>query len=255
VLFADDVDFVPLPPLTPFERITLNFSGLYCSEETGDQLNIVGASDEVYVITNTVVIVDGQNVVRTESHPLGQGHYERVDTGNSRLGPLAACFHGRPTDVSLICTVMEHDEGDPDAFKDEIDLIVTSALGLFEVLAPGNKLAEALAAVDKLIVELINWLVDTDDDIVETTTRVIETDELRRIARRTPTLFVGQHLKVTQPFPLKIETVSETTDILHHFATRHVGGGGRYDVCFRLKLAQGAGVVLGQPVLENLAPV
>src|SRR5262245_29677990 len=35
VLLADDVDLEPLPPLNPEERITLQYSGIFCSEETG----------------------------------------------------------------------------------------------------------------------------------------------------------------------------------------------------------------------------
>ena len=139
---------------------------------------------------------------------------------------------------------MEHDQGDPDAFKDQIELIVKTAATLTSLFVGGTTKA-IIGAVQKLVVEAINWLIDTHDDLVETVYRVIETDDLRRMALGAPRRFVGDKtFFVPSAFP-PITSVKIETDILHHFATAHKGGGGKYSVCFRLKTGSaGSAVVL-----------
>ena len=88
---ADDVPG-SLPPISPLDTITLSFAGLFCGDETDDQGGILGASDEIYVITNTIVQVNGTNVVRTERHPLTKDSFKDIDNGEFRVGPLAACY-------------------------------------------------------------------------------------------------------------------------------------------------------------------
>jgi len=252
IALGDDVAPEPLRPISPFELITISFSGIYCADDTGDQGGFFGASDEPYVITNTVEIIDGKNVQRDELHPLGLTSYSSVDPGDFRVGPLAAVWHGRPTTVSLVCTVMEHDFGDPDRFKDEIALVVAAALAAGQLLlAPGVLLTALLAAVAKVIVEAINWLIDTDDDVIETVIQVIEVDDLRRMALNSPRLFVGEREKVILTFPFQTEIVRDTTEILHHFATQHSGGGGKYNVAFRVKKSN---PLVAGPVGGVLAP-
>jgi hypothetical protein len=236
VIHADDVQPIPLPP-PGNELITLNFAGIYCSDDTDDQF--FGNVDQIYVITNVVEVRDGTNEQTDTLHPLGLGKYEGVEKGEFRNGPLAACAPRRgPNIVSLVCTVMENDFGDPDHYKEEIALVVTTAFAVIGILNPGVKLAALLAAIDLLLIEAINWLIDTDDDMVgDPQTTIIEVDTLRRLARENPRLFVGKRRKLVSVQPPRFEVVDDPTEILHHFATTH-SGGGKYNVCFRLKFEE-----------------
>lgn len=103
-------------------------------------------------------VVDGQAVVRTEKHPVGMNLYEDVDQGASFHGPVAPCYFGPPQDLSLIVTLMEYDEGDPNAFRDEIH---GAATGL---AAAGIGTGGIGAIAVPLAAELANALIDTGDN-------------------------------------------------------------------------------------------
>lgn len=94
---------------------TIRYRGLFCDEETSwDRFS---NSDEIYAVSSAVVIgPDGSNSVRTEKHPVDRDSYGDVDSNESRIGPVAACWQGSADLVSLSATVLEHDEGDPDEY-------------------------------------------------------------------------------------------------------------------------------------------
>ena len=124
---ATDANTAPVPPeifvttVDPDQQFRLTYKGLYCKEET----NWDGAtnSDEIYLITTVIGVDDnGQNVVRTERHPLTTTCYSDVDTGESRVGPVAAVWQGKNEPISLMVHCFEHDYGDPNKYKAEIEL-------------------------------------------------------------------------------------------------------------------------------------
>jgi len=203
---------------------TIRYQGLWCQEEsTWDRFS---NSDEIYLVTSAVHIGrDGKNVIRTERHPLAQGmnYYEDVDAAEVRVGPIAACWHEN-TDidvVSLTVVATEHDEGDPNAWKDEIDTLVKAAVAVGVALgAPGW-----IASLGPAIAEAINWVVDTDDDPIETQTVVLPRDLLEAYAGQWVSPYIGYKLAGTiGNFTLQ----PVVTDMYYHFITTHKGGGATY---------------------------
>jgi hypothetical protein len=123
------------------ERYTISYQGMHCVDETG--IDFIG-SDEIYILTSAVHIKpDGKNVVRTERHPLrenGAGTYGDVDSHETRIGPVASCWSALVDDIdqgmSLTTVVMEHDHGDPDAYRDEVDAAVKLSIAAFTLFPP-----------------------------------------------------------------------------------------------------------------------
>lgn len=193
---------------------TVRYQGIFCQEETSwDGLS---DSDEIYVISSAVHISsDGQNSVRTERHPVGQSSYDDVDSGETRLGPVAAVWNGNTEVVSVTAVVFEHDFGDPDKYKEDIDALVK--LGLAALVAVWPPLV-ALEALSGTISDAINWVLDTGDDVVETQTVVLPKSRLEEFAGTPPSFY--NHLRPVFP-PI-------TTNLMHHFLTRHRGGGATY---------------------------
>ena len=133
-----------LPPgpavLAPIDY-TVVYRGMHCIDETHWDS---WGSDEIYIVTSAVSITPaGQNLVRTERHPItnGQsGEYGSVDSHDTRIGPVAACWNqpvaNTQLGMSLTTVVFEHDKGDPDAYRDEVDDAVKLAIAIATYLFP-----------------------------------------------------------------------------------------------------------------------
>jgi hypothetical protein len=61
-------------------------------------------------------------VVRTERLPVGFGRY-----GDGGL--VAPCYSGPAQDLSLVVSVMEHDESDPDTYRREVESVARGGAG------------------------------------------------------------------------------------------------------------------------------
>ncbi|RWR24277.1 hypothetical protein D8Y24_05610 [Agrococcus lahaulensis] len=196
---------------------TINYRGLWCEDET--TWDWVSWADEIYVITSAVHVENGENVVRTERHPVADDErwYEDVDSDEARLGPIAACWHGRADTVSLTAVVMEHDMGDPDAYREEIDALVKAALAVLAYFYPPAALAQLLSST---ITDAVNWLLDTADDPIETQTVVHSSGMLEALS----TSYRGTYLGEGQ----------RHTGLEYHFLTNHAGGGARYVLGFEV---------------------
>ena len=147
-------------PIPAARRYTINYQGMHCVDETG--LDSLG-SDEIYIITSAVHITpDGTNVVRTERHPINgnsSGTYGDVDSHETRIGPVAACWSTKVEEttqgMSLTTVVMEHDLGDPDAYRDEVDASVKLAIALATYLFPPAGAILALVEASGLITDFL----------------------------------------------------------------------------------------------------
>jgi hypothetical protein len=181
-LFKDDVGPVIEPQYPNGTIFTLMYTGLYCRKRTGDR-GWFGPSDEPYVITSAVTVVNGDNIIRTERHPIGDPdkRYGDVDSSEFREGPNAACWSGVESEISLVVTVMENDEGDPDAYKDEIGLIVELAADVAKIY--GVPIPDAL---QQLAVNAINWVIDSEDDNIGTETLILSPFSLKLAALVAP---------------------------------------------------------------------
>ena len=140
---------------------------------------------------------------------------------------------------------MENDDGNPDEYKDEIDLLVSFGIEFLPFPVPDF--------IKGWIVDAINWIAGSADDLVATTVSVIEVDALRRMALSPLYSFRGYKKElqyVGGEFVMKL--VEVPTDILTHFSTKHEGGDGLYNICFRLKKTDVPG---GMQVPGEVPPV
>lgn len=207
------------PDRDPSILYTIRYVGLFCQDETG--ITNVG-SDEIYVLSSAIHISNGQNVTtdairNPANYPDGK-YYGDVDTGDSRVGPVTAVWSGNPDTVSLVVVTMEHDQGDPDAYREEIDAAVKAALAVATYFYPP---AAVVALVEEQIVDLINWLFGSGDDIISTETVVLERAQLEGYAQQGRSYYVGK--KDGNPLP---------TQLFQHFVTTHRGDHTEYVIGF-----------------------
>ncbi len=183
-------------------NITLRYKGLNCFGET-DELS---GSDEIYLITVVTSVEGGRAVVRTEKHPVGISVYEDVDKGASFGGPIAPCYSGEARPLSLVVTLMEQDEGDPNAFRDRIDAVVKA--GAAASAAEGVPIPEI---GQKLLGDVANAVIGSGDDVISQVALTFEPDALIAEARK-PRL--------------------REQEVEHTFFTFHSGQGATYKAYF-----------------------
>lgn len=177
-LLKDDVGDPVIPNYPNDTNFTIKYEGIFCKSRTGDRW-IFGPSDEIYVISSVVNISNGNNEVRTERHPLGTPNkiYGDVDGGETRIGPVAACWFGKANEITLISTIMEQDEGDPDAYKDQINALVELAALIAKAF--GVSIPDV---AKEIVVDAVNWILGSEDDNVGTEFIVISPDQLKLMA-------------------------------------------------------------------------
>lgn len=197
----------------------IHYEGMYCREETGwDRFSW---SDEIYAVTSAVWIsADGQqNPDRTEKHPTDAEAYGDVDAGEVRRGPVASCWAGSLFPVSLTVVAWEHDEGDPNAYRDEVAAIVKAALTVASILYPGATAVLVLEAASGIITDGINWILDTGDDQIGIAhTEVFEQSTLEELGKRPAAPYPGTQEK-----------------LWGHFFSTHKGSGAEYVFAFKLE--------------------
>lgn len=233
----DDVGEATVPDFPQNTAFTILFNGFYCRDSSGDRI-IVGPSDEPYIVTVAVTIEAGDNKTRNELHPVGDPdkHYDGVDDGDSRHGPIAAVWSGLlpAHPISLVTVVMEHDEGDPNAFKEEIATVVGAAAAVaasFGLLVPA--LVIALAGL------VINWLIGSADDVLGTGITVI-TPEGLKLKVTHPTQEIVKERLIVKPLGfgwLETELVEDHTGLQCHAEVR-IKGDAEYFVAYEYSANQ-----------------
>lgn len=230
--FRDDVSPPEEPDYPAATNFTVSYTGLYCKDGTGDR-GIFGKRDEPYVITAAVHVDDnGQNIVRSELHPVGDAdkRYGGMEDGKWRTGPIAACWAGSAREVSIVTVVMEHDEGDPDAYREEVEAVLEVA----SAIAAANGISVP-DAVKSLVADLIIWVIGSADDEVGTETVVLTPRWLKLGAAADKPTFVDTRtvLRPVGFMQFEEETVVDRTDIPYSLITRH-DDDGEYVVCYRI---------------------
>ena len=116
-------------------QVALRYVGFHCFGET----NEISGSDEPYFVFGMVPApLNGGQAQRTRI-------YEDIDAGRS-VGDDITLYTGAPLGLALSVSLFEHDEGDPDAFKDNVEKAVDIAHdkgveALVEIPAAGPVLA------------------------------------------------------------------------------------------------------------------
>ncbi|CAM5595611.1 hypothetical protein [Rhodanobacter lindaniclasticus] len=219
----------------PSVRYTVRYKGLWCQQETHGYLP---GSDEIYVITSGLAINKGVNTaVEALTHPINthDKYYGDVDTGEQRVGPVATVYTGNPDTLSLAVVVMEHDEGDPDYYRDEVNTFVAGAIAVATWYLPP---AALLAYFKDNIVDAINWILDTGDDVISSEVMTWERPALEALAIEEPRLYQGTKLQPVGGGPFgqpHYAAVDFVTDLLAHFVSKHHGDGAEYVVGFDIE--------------------
>jgi hypothetical protein len=178
-------------------EVSVRFVAFHCFGET-DELS---GSDEVY-LTFGVVPLD---VSRRATHQTRI--HNQVDAGDTRPD-LIDLYTGPPGGLVISVNLAEHDEGDPEAYKDQVDAAVdkaaegvVAALGEIPVLGvPLALTAEVLLFVGgPALKEEINDLLGTEDDHVGTVEVVLSTKDLLRLTREPPHEVEGTLAHVESP--------------------------------------------------------
>jgi hypothetical protein len=180
----------------------IDLAGIQCLDDTGDRFF---GSDEPYVI---FTITDGFRTWSKRTDVYGD-----VDTGEV-FGPkpaLLSIFGERGPEpakqIALVVSVMENDDGDPDKHKNKVRAIVEGARAV--AAAAGLPLPSWVGTV---ATEVVNFLLASGDDEVQTVNRVIEADDLETLSRAQRTV----------------------KNIKFNTSTLHSGGGGRYRVMLKV---------------------
>lgn len=150
-------------------EVLVQYAGLHCFGETNDQPVdfIFGGSnsDEPYVILGIVSPPNYSNTVTSQI-------YNGVDAGESNPDSIDL-YKGSPYGLIISGTLMEHDEGDPDKYKDEVQQAVAKGadvidVGIGYIPVIGPPLAQvAKPFLDKAVPAVaaaVNNLLGTGDD-------------------------------------------------------------------------------------------
>lgn len=215
------------PGAPTFAKYTLRYQGFFCEEDSSWDGG--SGSDEIYFVISSVLA--STNAVNTLRHPLGhENYYGDVDTDEARIGPVAVVWEGNTDVVSLVVTAFEHDQGDPDIYRDEVDALVKATIAVVSTLYPA---AAVIALFNESIADLINWLLGTGDDLVSVEIVVLPRAVLELYAGHGRGPYIA---KVKRPSIRNGQIAwgyqSLVTDLLYHFTTVHKGGGGHYVACF-----------------------
>ena len=165
-------------------QVIVHYTGMYAFGET-DSDGFLTSSDEPYVNIGVVTPSVTLPAVRSQI-------YNKVDAGDSRPD-LIELYRGDPEGIALAVLLMEHDDGDPDKYKDAVAASVATASAAVSaalLTVPGGPfLAPAAAAVlleiGPDIVSAINDLLGTGDDVLGNTVVHLTAKDMVVLAART----------------------------------------------------------------------
>jgi hypothetical protein len=164
--------------------VVVRYRGMNCFGETdNDQLS---SADEPYCVIASVPAVGPSVTVTTPIE-------EDVDAGDTRPQAGIELFRGRPNGVTFATTLMEHDFGDPEHYRQLVDKAVAKGS---EQVAKGVEAAVAglagpvvaavasvaaagiLSALGPEIAVAINGVLDTGDDAIGVATTNLSAKQL-----------------------------------------------------------------------------
>lgn len=169
--------------------VVVRYRGLNCFGETDE----ASGSDEPYVVVG-VLAFDGQKPTYRTSI------YDDVDAGGSFPDPGATVYRGRPWGVDLSVTFMEHDEGDPNKYRDKVHEAVSFAAeqakpALQAALASTGFLAPLAIAVGPVLNAAVPVIVDGINDLLGTADDTIGTQPVKLTAKHLVASVAAAHQK------------------------------------------------------------
>jgi Lamin Tail Domain/LGFP repeat len=148
--------------------LIIEFTGFHCF---GEQQGL--GSDEPYFHVSVVPRnppVDAQTAIDdgmwfTVLPTDGRVAYANVDSRETQ-SDTNIVFIGRAAPLVVKTSLMEHDEGDPNAFRDRIKNAVAAAGALTAAFVPAASAVATNPQVQALVTDVINGIADTDDDFI-----------------------------------------------------------------------------------------
>jgi hypothetical protein len=161
--------------------VAVRYVGFPCFGETDEP----SASDEPFFVFGVVPsVVAEKNTTRTRI-------YEEIDSGES-VTDLIPLYQGAPLGGVISVTLCEHDVGDPDKFKDNVERAVDRVSdkvleGLTHIPTVGpalNVLGEiAMIVAGPAFVDFLNEALGTDDDFIGTVSVVLTPQQMLQLSR------------------------------------------------------------------------
>jgi hypothetical protein len=179
------------------QQVAIRFVGFHCFGETSE----ISASDEPYFAFGVLPMnVEQRGTVKTRI-------YEDVDAGESVADQLEL-YRGEPSGVVIAVNLAEHDEGDPEKYKEHVDEAVdkaadgvTAALGEIPAAGPAfafiAQVAFFVAGPD--LKRRVNELLGTDDDHVGSVNVMLSTKDLVQLTRTLSPSFEGIFAQFESP--------------------------------------------------------
>lgn len=181
-------------------EVLVQYTGLLCFGETDHDGDDTPFEDEPYAILG-VVTPTGSAQVRSQV-------YGGVDGGDVRAD-LVELYRGRPCGLVVGIQLMEHDFGDPDAYKaqvtkfvEEASVALAEALEYVPIIGPvlSDIAGAVLPHLQEPIADFVNELLDTDDDELGNAVLTLSCKQMVVLAARTPnTEHRGVGFKVETP--------------------------------------------------------
>lgn len=179
-------------------EVSIAYSGLLCFGETDTDGDTTPGADEPYVLFGVAEPGGPQTSTRSQV-------YDDVDAGESRPDRLEL-FRGQPRGLVVGVTLMEHDFGNPDQFRPQVEEFVTAASSelsklLLKVPTVGPVLAvgagAVLVALKSTITDFLNGILGTgDDDLGGHVFALSARDVVLLATRTTPDTYEGVVSKV-----------------------------------------------------------
>ena len=178
-------------------EISLRYVGFHCFGET----NEFSGSDEPYFLFGVVpTVVEERETLRTRV-------YDDVDAGRS-VGDVVELYRGLPMGAAISITLAEHDEGDPDKYRDNVERAVdTAADKVVEGLAAVPVLGVFLAVLAEVVLviaapaitDAVNDLLGTEDDHIGTVALAVTPKDMMRLTRTGRQDFNGVQAHLESP--------------------------------------------------------
>lgn len=166
-------------------QVVVHYTGMYAFAET-DSDRFGTTSDEPYVLLG--VITPSLSIPAVQSQI-----YDDVDSGDSRPD-LIELYRGMPEGIAISVLLMEHDEGDPDKYKDAVTAgvaagssAVTAAMAAIPVIGPfaAPIAAAVLVKIGPDIISAVNDLIGAGDDVLGNTVLHLDAKQMVVLAART----------------------------------------------------------------------
>ena len=192
----------------------IDFAGIYCQKEASSDWDLSN-EDEPYVIISVYKPYEEPWTRRTLIYEGANINGEEIDSGDD-WGPLPTplAIFGKSgpevaQEIGILAVMMEHDKGDPNAYRDKINLLVKA--GQAVAAAKGYSVPDAVA---NLVTEAINSLLGTADDNLGAGTFVLQPNAFAYYAQQPLT-----HFKV---------------QLDYHFPIYHTNGDAKYFSFYRI---------------------